>query len=113
MKTLAELKKQIHLFELSLAHNSWYKTVPEFQQVWRSVARVQSGKFSLNTIKDGKLSESWIDFPKASEMTLTIENCLIYLTIERVIPGGFGVEDSTHTMIYKLRPNLNLLDHTA
>lgn len=113
MKTLSDLKKHIHIYELSLIHNSWYKSVPEHQTAWRSVARVKSNKFSLNTMKDCLTTESWLDFPKASELTLKIENCEIIMTIKRVIHGGFGVEDSTHTMIYKLRPNLNTLDNIA
>jgi hypothetical protein len=114
MKTLADLKKHAHLYEWALVSNSWYKEVPEFQAEYRSVARVQSSKLSLNTVKDGQQCESWLDFPKASELTMTInDDCTTTLIIARVCKGFHGEPDKIHTMIYRLRPNLLKIESAA
>jgi hypothetical protein len=111
MKTLADLKKHAHIYEWALTHNSWYKSVPNFQSAWRSVARVLSNKLALNTIKDGLTIEGWIYFPKASELTISHDSCHYIITINRVIPAdpNMGREESIHTMQYHLRPNLESL----
>jgi hypothetical protein len=108
MKTLSDLKKHAHIYEWALVSNSWFKQVPDFQASYRTVTRVQSTKLALKTIKDGVISESWIDFPKASELTITLKDCEYILTINRIIPADLNMqrEESIHTMVYKLRPDL-------
>lgn len=111
MKTLADIKRDAAKYEWSLTANSWYKSVPEFQSAYRRVSRLQGSKFALATIKDGQESDSWIDFPKASEITLRHNGLSSYtLTINRIIPGNPNMDrpESVHTMVYQLRPILEL-----
>lgn len=102
MKTLAELKRNIADYELSLKENSWFKQVPAFQKAWRPVATVQSNSFSLLTDKgDSQPSESWCDFPKASELQLiplSNEQDLHCMIIKRDCGDKLP-----HIMIYELR----------
>jgi len=68
MKTLSDLKRNASKYEWKLVKNSWYDGIPEHQLAWRPVGRVQSNRFTLWTDKDGSKCESWVDFPKASEL---------------------------------------------
>lgn len=111
MKTLADIKREANKYEWSLTSNSWYQSVPEFQSAWRKVSRLQSNRLALKTLKDGTESDSWIDFPKASEITIQHNGLSSYtLTINRIIPGNPNMDrpDSVHTMTYALRPILEL-----
>lgn len=116
MKTLADLKKTAHKYEWALVSNSWYKQVPEFQAAYRKVSRVQSSKLALETIKDGQSMDSWIDFPKASELEIR-HICLSHydLTIRRVIEADERMQrpESIHTMVYKLKPIYELFTTEA
>lgn len=111
MKTLADLKREGHLFEWSLQHNSWYATVPDFQKAWRPMSKSNTLAFYLKTNKNGLECDSLIYWPKASELTIKQDGLQYVLTIERKIPADPNMdrEESIHTMIYFLRPNLNLI----
>jgi|HubBroStandDraft_3_1064219.scaffolds.fasta_scaffold900970_1 hypothetical protein len=100
MKTLADLKRNAHLYLWSLKENSWFKQIPTFQAAYRKVGRVQSSKLSLGTDKGNQLTESWIDFPKSSELQL------INLGQERfaiIIKCDCGSDRPPHIMIYELK----------
>ena len=107
--TLAQLKREADIWEWSLLENSWYKSVPEFQRAWRKVGSKNTVGFTLLTLKDGKINESSIDWPKASEIEITYsDNHDGWLVqINRVCKGAWGEPDKIHTMIYQLRPNLD------
>jgi hypothetical protein len=113
MKTLADLKRDSHKYEWSLTFNSWYASqpVPEYQIAYRKVSRVQSSRLALITIKDGIEKESWMDFPKASELTIRHNGLSSYtLTFKRIIPANPNMQraETVHTMEYQLRPILEL-----
>lgn len=103
MKTLADLKRDASKYQWSLIKNSWYDGIPEYQLAFRDVGRVQGSKFSLWTNKDGSLCESWVDFPKASDLTIEAVMahgiCMGYeVTFKRHVGKA-----EPHTMIYWLR----------
>ncbi len=98
MKNLADLKRNVANFSWSLLENSWHEDIPDFMSEARKVATVQASRFSLWTNKEGKLSESWIDFPKAKELKIDREEEGYKITITRDC-GDL----EPHTMIYFLR----------
>ena len=105
MKTLADLKRNAHKYQWQLTKNSWYENIPEFQAVPRKVATVQSSKFSLLTIKNGVESESWIDFPKAGELTIQHNGLSVYdITIKRELQSYADGSIQYHIMKYRLSP---------
>src|SRR5574338_1087276 len=111
MRTLSDLKKHAHLYEWSLIKNSWYKTVPDYQAQWREVTSTNTVGIRLKTIKNGEVIHGFLDWPKASELTIAINDCMVIVTINRIIPADCNMDrqESIHTMQYHLRPNLNLL----
>jgi hypothetical protein len=100
MKTLADLKRNAHLYLWSLKENSWFKQVPTFQAAYRKVGRVQSSKLSLWTDKGNQLTESWIDFPSAKELEIVSLNENEFRLIMTREVGQF---DPDHIMIYELK----------
>jgi hypothetical protein len=107
MKTLSDLKKTAHKYEWLLTHNSWYSTPGVASDQWRTVSAVLTNKMSLNTLINGVIKQSWIDFPKASELTIKHLGLNAYeLTINRIIKADPWMDrpESVHTMIYKIRP---------
>lgn len=107
MKTLSDLKKNASLYEWELISNSWFKELPKFQRTFRKVGRTLSSKFSLLTDKnnDGKLIESWIDFPKASELQIlkmTNDETLYTILIKR----DCGKDQPIHEMTYLLKKSI-------
>ncbi len=104
MQTLSDLKKNCANYEWALIENSWSKCVPDFQKCFRKVGRVQSQKFTLLTIKNGVESESWVDFPKASELTIqrNIHNLSDSYTI--FFTRKCGENQPDHVMCYLIKP---------
>lgn len=45
----------------------------------RTINRVMSGQFTINTEIDGKIRESWLAFPKASDLLFVGEDTVIIL----------------------------------
>jgi len=110
--TLSKLKETAELYEWALVHNSWFQSVPDFQSSWRKVNSKNTVGLTLLTYhasNNGKATASHIDWPKASETTITHDSCHWVVTINRVCKGGHGISDKVHTMIYHLRPNLDLI----
>lgn len=73
MKTLAALKREAKNFKWSMIHtNSFFfrNGIPEFLKAYRKVTRVQADSIAFETIKDGKISESWATFPKAKQVEI-------------------------------------------
>ena len=105
--TLAELKRTAEHFEWALVHNSWYPQVPDYQAQWRAVTRKNSVGMKLKTFKNGEFMEGSIDWPKATEVMIKHDSCHWVVTINRLCGGHGNIAESTHTMIYHLRPNLN------
>jgi hypothetical protein len=68
MQTLSALKREAHNFKWSMidSNSSFLRDIPDFLKAYRKVSRVQSNSIAFETLKDGKVSESWTDFPKAS-----------------------------------------------
>ncbi len=107
MKTVTDLKRLCIDYQFKLFENSWFKNLPVFQQEWRRVGRVQTNSFTLMTDKtgDGNETESWIDFPKASEMQL-IKIGENHYTL--IIKRNCGADKPPHIMIYELRKYRNI-----
>ncbi len=111
MKTLADLKRNCVNYEFKLCENSWFKQLPVFQKEYRKVGRVQSNRFTLLTDKNGngELIESWLDFPKASEIQLIPLNDSQYCLIikQECEQSEYDIEHfgkkPPHIMIYELR----------
>jgi len=102
MKTLSDFKRQVSNYEFSLISNSLYATVPEFQSSWRPVASQNTVGFTLKTTRNGEVSESFLDWPMASELTFKGSK----MTIKRIFPAHAGQlepKETSHTMIYELR----------
>lgn len=101
MKTLADLKRNAANYKWSLIVNSWFGEVPEFQQVFRKVGRVRTSDFSLLTNKDGVVKESWINWPKAKELTITqLETGNYHVEMK----FDCGSDRPVHVMAYQLNP---------
>ncbi len=106
MKTLKDLKTNAHKFKWALTGNSWSRQIPERQATPRLVKRVQSAKLSLLTIHDGEEHESWLDFPKASELEIKHYGLSVYdLIITRK-----DEDRAPHVMQYRLTPILELFN---
>jgi hypothetical protein len=99
MKTLADLKRNATNYVWSLKENSWFKQVPQHQRDYRKVGRLLSNKLSFITNINGEQKESWIDFPKATEMQLTPINDDMYCLIIKRDCG----DKPPHIMIYELK----------
>lgn len=104
MKTLADLKRNANKFQWSLIKNSWFGAIPEHQLGFRDVGTMKTIEFSLLTNKNGELTDSWIEWPKASELTM-------HKVIAHGICMGYEVTFTRdtgavnpHVMIYWLRP---------
>jgi hypothetical protein len=111
MKTLADLKRNLHNCEFKLFENSWYKQLPEFQAQWRKVGKVNSVGFTLLTDKqgNGEYSHSHIDYPKASEIQLiqlNEEKTHFTLIIKRDCYTKHQVTVE-HIMIYEIKLHNN------
>ena len=108
MNTLKDLKQSAHKYEWTLIHNSWFADIPSSQATARRVSRVLSTKLAFKTIKDGVESESWLDFPKSSELSIKQFGLSVYeITIER----KHG--DKSHVMKYRLSPIYELFQQAA
>ena len=115
MKTLSDLKRDCRNFKWSLVSNSFYKDIPSFQAEFRRVSIVKSTKFALETKRDEHTIDAWLDFPKASELTIKKIDCVggnwagcdhdYEITINRILKGNFSIPDSVHTMVYHLIPD--------
>jgi hypothetical protein len=105
MKTLSDLKRNCANYNWSLQSNSFYAEVPDHQKSYRRVSCVQSTKFALETRKDEHMVDSWVNFPKASELTITPSGNHFIVTINRALEGNFSIPSSVHTMIYLLQSN--------
>lgn len=96
MKTRADLKRQCKDFEWSLIENTYMSgEVPSYQHAFRQVKNIYSTNFTLLTEINGEIKESWIDFPKASEL--------------EIIPIGMDnyfikIKNGHDSMVYRLRP---------
>jgi len=100
MKTLKDLKQTAHKYEWSLISNSWYQNVPSQQAEPRRVGRVATQRMTLLTVKNGENKESWLDFPKASELSISHYGLSTYkLTITK--PND---NREPHVMVYMLKP---------
>ena len=112
MKTLADLKKHCTEYLWKLEYNSLYPgVIPVHQKDFRRVTQVKSRAFALYTNVNGLLKDSWIEFPKATEMKITkkqFSNCY-ELTITRDLDPDvksfrpMGTKRH-HVMIYTLKP---------
>lgn len=102
MKTLADLKRDATKYEWSLTSNSWFKEIPAFQKASRRVALVQSNKMAFKTIKDGKETLSWIDFPKASELFICCEETQQLLGVIIIMITRKCGDRPDHVMTYML-----------
>lgn len=108
MKTLKDLKSNANKFKWSLIKNSWYQSVPDFQKSPRKVGQVLTNKFSLITIKNGVESESWLDFPKAKELSINkFDNGVYEITINKILQEYADGSIQYHLMIYRLYPIFN------
>ena len=104
MKTLKDLKQTAHKYTWSLTSNSWYQNVPSRQAEPRRVGRVATQRMTLLTTKNGETQESWLDFPKASELSINHYGLSKYkLTITRPIDNR-----EPHVMVYMLAPIIEL-----
>lgn len=104
--TLAQLKRQADIWEWSLLANSWYSSVPDFQKAWRKVGSKNTVGFTLLTEKDGKISESSLDWPKASEVEIVYSYSHKGYLVQITRKCG---DRPDHIMIYALRPNLEYI----
>jgi hypothetical protein len=105
MKTLADLKRNCHLYKWRLVHNSWYKEVPPHQSEYRTVNTVSTRGFTLNTCKDGSWTQSHVDFPKAKELYMgTNDDGSINLIITRRMENEATPD---HQMVYKLEQHIS------
>ena len=103
MKTLADLKRNANKFQWSLVKNSWFDGIPEHQKAYRDIGTVQTQRFTLLTNKDGELIESWMDWPKANELTIIpVVAHGVNMGYEVIINRETGAVN-THEMIYFLR----------
>jgi len=116
MKTLADLKRNAKNYVWSLKENSWFKQIPQFQRDWRSVSIVQSTKMAFDTNKDGIKTQSWMDFPKASELQIIpLGNDMFTIIIKQVCEQTdndiqhWGKKPD-HIMIYELKPKPKYFD---
>jgi hypothetical protein len=97
MKTLSDLKRNAKLYTWKLIYNSWYPVAPH-QSHPRKVARIQGDKFSLQTLHNGKASESWLDWPKAKDLS--------------IVPlVGASTMDTVGYEVSFVRPSDNTPDH--
>jgi hypothetical protein len=108
MKSISDLKRNVSIYEFKLVSNSWYKTVSSHQSAWRKVKSVLATKFSLLTEREDGIQESWINFPKRSEVefkAIPCEGVHFELIITRKIEGS-----KPHVMVYWLRPDLESIN---
>ena len=120
MKTLADLKRNAHIYEWAMTKNSWYTALESRVTEWREVAETTTKQIGFKTKKvltDGTIipTTSWLDWPKASELTITQEGCHYVVTINRTIPADPNMQrkETIHTLQYHLRPNLKLIGISA
>lgn len=102
MKTLADLKRTCHLYKWKMLHNSWFKNVAPHMAEYRTVASVQSNGLYLNTCRNGERSKSFLEFPKAKELTIKHDGDVIELVIYREFDNGMP----PHQMIYRLEQHI-------
>ena len=109
MRNLADLKREAKLYAWEQVFNSWFPNGSLLIGQRREVSRVLSARLTLKTVMaDGGYRESWLDFPKASEMVfadtyvkengekIEKEGAETLLIIEQ--EGG----DKKHVMVYRL-----------
>lgn len=101
MKTLADLKRNADKYEWKLLENSWFERIPPHQKEWRRVSRTMGDKFALETIKDGEKIDSWVSYPRSTELEI-IDN--EDATFDVIIARDCGANKPSHIMHYKLKP---------
>lgn len=72
MKTLTALKREAKNFKWSMFRtNSFFiQEIPEFLKTYRKVTKVQSDRIAFETVKDGKITESWASFPPSKQVEI-------------------------------------------
>lgn len=73
MKTLAALKREAKNFKWSMIRtNSMFfgADIPDFLKEYRNVSRVQADRIAFETLKEGKIRESWSMFPKSKQVEI-------------------------------------------
>lgn len=76
MKTLADFKRRIQTGVK--IHTVWNNRGQLIDRGVREIKTVQSNSFSILTEKEGKQVESWVNYPKASEIQFEGETANIF-----------------------------------
>lgn len=113
MKTLADLKREAKNYTWEMYYNSWFggylKPGQKFYGLQRKVLKTQSNSLRLESPTSN--GGSWLDWPKASELTIT----------DKVFAGGqektadhgeyiltiTPPDEKECTIYYHLRPLIN------